>query len=73
VNAKFGGSNIPQFILVTAPGMMVLSIILFMGAVVGGHGQGGAPVQVPMYLAAYMLHMTVSAIVFLADADVALK
>jgi len=37
VNAKFGGSNIPQFILVTAPGMMVLSIILFMGAVSGAH------------------------------------
>ena len=37
VNAKFGGSDIPQFILVTAPGMMVLSIILFMGAVSGAH------------------------------------
>jgi aquaporin Z len=37
VNAKFGGSNIPQFILVTAPGMMVLSIILFMGAISGAH------------------------------------
>jgi len=39
----------------------------------GGHGQGAAPVHVPMYLAAYMLHMTASAIVFLAEADVALK
>lgn len=37
VNAKFGGNNIPQFILVTAPGMTVLSIILFMGAVSGAH------------------------------------
>jgi aquaporin Z len=37
VNARFGGSSIPQFILVTAPGMMVLSIILFMGAVSGAH------------------------------------
>jgi hypothetical protein len=37
VNARFGGSAIPQFILVTAPGMMVLSIILFMGAISGAH------------------------------------
>ena len=37
VNARFGGNDIPQFILVTAPGMMVLSIILFMGAVSGAH------------------------------------
>jgi len=37
VNAKFGGSDIPQFILVTAPGMVVLSIILFMGAISGAH------------------------------------
>ena len=37
VNARFGGNNIPQFILVTAPGMMVLSIILFMGAISGAH------------------------------------
>jgi aquaporin Z len=37
VNARFGGSDIPQFILLTAPGMMMLSIILFMGAVSGAH------------------------------------
>ena len=37
VNAKFGGSAIRPFILVTAAGMMVLSIILFMGAVSGAH------------------------------------
>lgn len=37
VNARFGGSVIPQFVLVTAPGMMVLGIILFMGAVSGAH------------------------------------
>ncbi len=37
VKARFGGSVIPQFVLVTAPGMMVLGIILFMGAVSGAH------------------------------------
>ena len=34
-----------------------------------GHGQGTTPVSVPNYLVAYMLHMTASAIVFLAEAD----
>jgi aquaporin Z len=37
VNARFGGRVIPPFILVAAPGMMVLSIILFTGAVSGAH------------------------------------
>jgi len=44
VNAKFGGSDIPQFILVTAPGMMVLSIILFMGAISGAHLNPGVSI-----------------------------
>ena len=35
----------------------------------GGHGQGTHPVTVPSHLAAYMLHMTASAIVFLAEAE----
>ncbi len=35
----------------------------------GGHGQGTKPVPVPDYLVAYMLHMTGSAIVFLAEAE----
>ena len=35
----------------------------------GGHGQGTHPVTVPNHLAAYMLHMTASAIVFLAEAE----
>ena len=39
----------------------------------GGHGQGSVPVEVPLYLAAYMLHMTASTIVFLGNADSALK
>ena len=35
----------------------------------GGHGQGTKPVSVPNHLVAYMLHMTASAIVFLAEAE----
>ena len=35
----------------------------------GGHGQGTRPVPVPNHLAAYMLHMTASAIVFLVEAE----
>ena len=38
-----------------------------------GHGQGTAPVEVPGHIAAYMLHMTASAIVFLAEAEARLK
>lgn len=37
-----------------------------------GHGQGSATMIVPDYLAAYMLHMTASAIVFLSEADAAM-
>jgi hypothetical protein len=33
-----------------------------------GHGQGATPVAVPEYLAAYVLHMTASNIVFLVEA-----
>lgn len=35
----------------------------------GGHGQGTSPTTVPDYLVGYMLHMTASAIVFLAEAE----
>ena len=38
----------------------------------GGHGQGAQVVQVPKHLVAYVLHMTASAIVFLAEAEKAL-
>ena len=38
-----------------------------------GHGQGTAPVEVPGHIAAYMLHMTASTIVFLAEAEARLK
>jgi len=34
-----------------------------------GHGQGVAPVAVPDYLVAYMLHMTASTLVFLTTAE----
>ena len=35
----------------------------------GSHGQGTAPTSVPNYLAAYMLHLTATTIVFLAEAE----
>ena len=38
-----------------------------------GHGQGTVPTTVPDHLVAYMLHMTASAIVFLAEADKSLR
>lgn len=34
-----------------------------------GHGQGTIPTQVPPYLAAYVMHMTASTIVFLVEAE----
>lgn len=34
-----------------------------------GHGQGSVPVVVPNHIVAYVLHMTASAIVFLAEAE----
>lgn len=37
-----------------------------------GHGQGSQPTDVPSHIVAYMLHMTASAIVFLAEAEAAL-
>ena len=38
-----------------------------------GHGQGTHQVSVPNHLAAYMLHMTASAIVFLAESEMNLS
>ena len=63
VNARFGGHVISRGALVVAPGLMVLAIILFMGAVSGAHLnpavtiaftlRGDFPVRrVPMYVAA---------------------
>jgi hypothetical protein len=38
----------------------------------GGHGQGSQVVGVPEHIVAYVLHLTASAIVFLAEAEKAL-
>ncbi len=38
-----------------------------------GHGQGANPSEVPRYVAAYMLHLTASAIVLLGDAEASFK
>jgi len=35
----------------------------------GGHGQGTAPINVPQYIVAYVLHMSASCIVFLVEAE----
>lgn len=34
-----------------------------------GHGQGAVPVELPLYLASYVLHLTASTILFLCEAD----
>jgi aquaporin Z len=63
VNARFGGDAIPLAVRVTAPGLMVAAIILFMGAVSGAHlnpavsiafaARGNFPwKRVPAYIAA---------------------
>jgi aquaporin Z len=63
VNARFGGSAISTSALVVAPGLMVLGIILFMGAVSGAHLNPGVTIaftlrgdfplrRVPMYVVA---------------------
>ena len=77
VNAKFGGSNIPQFILVTAPGMMVLSIILFMGAISGAHLNPGVSLafalrgdfpwrRVPLYIVAQFVGAILATLLLVA-------
>lgn len=37
-----------------------------------GHGQGSAVSEVPMYIASYMLHLTATSIVFLAESEKAM-
>lgn len=38
-----------------------------------GHGQGSEPIEVPGYLAGYMMHMTASTLKFLIEADEAVE
>jgi len=54
--------------------MTSLRVLLESGVPTGrhklsGHGQGSKPVNVPIYIAAYVIHMTAAAIVFLCEAD----
>jgi len=66
VNARFGGHEIPLFVQVTAPGLMVGAIILFMGTVSGAHLNPGVSIafalrgdfpwrRVPAYIVAQFL------------------
>ena len=66
VNARFGGNAIPLAVRVTAPGLMVAAIILFMGTVSGAHlnpavsiafaARGNFPwKRVPAYIVAQIL------------------
>jgi aquaporin Z len=77
VNAKFGGNTIPLFIQVMAPGMMVLAIILFMGAVSGAHLNPGVSVafalrgdfpwkRVPGYIIAQFVGAILATLVLIA-------
>ena len=63
VNARFGGNAVPPAARVVAPGLMVLAIIMFMGAVSGAHLNPAVSIafalrgdfpwrRVPFYLAA---------------------
>jgi aquaporin Z len=63
VNARFGGNAVPAAARVVAPGLMVLAIIMFMGAVSGAHLNPAVSIafamrgdfpwrRVPLYLAA---------------------
>jgi uncharacterized protein DUF7014 len=54
--------------------MTSLRVLLESGVPTGrhklsGHGQGTEPINVPMYIAAYVIHMTAAAIVFLCQAE----
>jgi aquaporin Z len=66
VNARFGGDAIPLAVRVTAPGLMVAAVILFMGTVSGAHlnpavsiafaARGNFPwKRVPAYVVAQIL------------------
>ncbi len=48
VNARFGGHAVPYVAQVTAPGLMVAAVILFMGAVSGAHLNPGVSLAFAM-------------------------
>jgi aquaporin Z len=77
VNARFGGHAIGSAALVTAPGLMVLAIILFMGTVSGAHLnpavtiaftlRGNFPVyRAPMYLLAQFAGSVLATLLLIA-------
>ena len=77
VNAKFGGDAIPQFIQAVAPGLMVMSIILFMGAVSGAHLNPGVSLafalrgefpwrRVPLYIVAQFVGAILATLLLVA-------
>jgi aquaporin Z len=77
VNARFGGHSISSAALVVAPGMMVLAIILFMGAVSGAHLNPAVTIaftlrvdfplrRVPMYLLAQFAGAALATLVLIA-------
>lgn len=77
VNARFGSMGISTAALVTAPGLMVLAIILFMGTVSGAHLnpavtiaftlRGDFPVRrVPMYIVAQLAGAVLATLVLVA-------
>jgi aquaporin Z len=76
VNARFGGHVISRGALVVAPGLMVMAIILFMGAVSGAHLnpavtvaftlRGDFPVwRVPLYVIAQFTGAILAALVLI--------
>jgi aquaporin Z len=77
VNARFGGHAIGQAALVTAPGLMVGAIILFMGSVSGAHLNPGVSIafairgdfpwrRVPGYLVAQFAGACVATLLLVA-------
>jgi aquaporin Z len=77
VNARFGGHSISSSALVVAPGLMVLGIILFLGAVSGAHLNPAVTIaftlrvdfplrRVPMYLLAQFAGAALATLVLVA-------
>lgn len=77
VNARFGGTAIPPFIQAACPGLMVMAIILFMGAVSGAHLNPGVSMafalrgdfpwrRVPLYVIAQFAGAILATLVLVA-------